>query len=103
MKQKKLIRLNFNTAVFTRDHNKCVICGAPAVDAHHIIDRALWEDGGYHLDNGVSLCPDDHIKAESGELTPKDLREAAGIKHVLLPDTLDPEFSYNKWGEKSYI
>lgn len=51
-----LTREDFKKIVFERDKHKCVVCGQPAVDAHHIIDRALWTDGGYYLDNGVSLC-----------------------------------------------
>jgi hypothetical protein len=103
MKSKKQIRIKFKNDVFHRDNGLCVICCDNAIDAHHILDRSLWPDGGYHVDNGVSLCADDHIKAEAGEWTPKDLRKAARITKILLPPQFDPEFSYNKWGEKSYI
>jgi hypothetical protein len=85
---------------FNRDHHKCVHCGDPAVDAHHLIDRALWEDGGYYLDNLVSLCSDCHWKAETTEFPPHQLREEAGIKRTILPPHLPSAFEeqYDKWG-----
>ena len=43
-----LTRDQFREGVFKRDNHKCVICRAPAVDAHHIIERRLWTDGGYY-------------------------------------------------------
>ncbi len=43
-----LTRAAFRAAVFARDGGRCVICGAVAVDPHHILDRALWPDGGYY-------------------------------------------------------
>ena len=38
-----------------------MVCKKPAVDAHHLLERRLWPDGGYHLDNGVSLCAEHHL------------------------------------------
>jgi 5-methylcytosine-specific restriction endonuclease McrA len=64
MKTKKQIREHFRAVVFTRDNFKCVFCGKPAVDAHHITDRNELKYGGYVLQNGISLCEDDHKKAE---------------------------------------
>lgn len=63
-KKKKAIRKKFREIVFARDKNTCRVCGDPAVDAHHIIDRNEMPDGGYILDNGISLCSNCHIKAE---------------------------------------
>ena len=41
-------RLRFQrNAVFKRDANLCVICHAAASDAHHIMERRLFDDGGY--------------------------------------------------------
>lgn len=93
-------REDFREAVFARDNYRCVACGAPAVDAHHLMERRLWEDGGYHLDNGVSLCADCHIAAEGSSMLPCDLRRDAGITTVLLPPHLerDAEYEYDKWG-----
>lgn len=57
-------RDEFREKVFSRDNSLCVICGKPAKDAHHIIERRLFTDGGYYLDNGASLCETHHILAE---------------------------------------
>lgn len=61
---KKELRKNFNHEVFTRDNYKCRMCGKPAVDAHHIIDRHEIPNGGYVKENGISLCGDCHELAE---------------------------------------
>lgn len=55
----------FRKAVFDRDGHKCRMCGAAGeLDAHHITDRHDLPNGGYVAENGISLCPDCHIKAE---------------------------------------
>jgi hypothetical protein len=64
MSDKKKIRDAFRNNVFRRDRHKCVMCGKPAVDAHHITDRNDMPWGGYVIENGISLCSDCHIKAE---------------------------------------
>lgn len=62
---KKEIRAKFRASVFTRDKNQCVMCGAKGeLDAHHITDRNEMPNGGYILENGISLCPKCHLKAE---------------------------------------
>lgn len=108
-----LSREDFKRLVFERDDQRCVMCGEPAVDAHHIIDRSLWEDGGYYLNNGVALCAEHHLMAETTELTGEDLRAAADeplsgqdIRWDLVCDAKYPphlglnEFvkDYDKWG-----
>ena len=73
MKNKKLTRHNFRTAVFSRDHNKCVFCGKTEdLDAHHITDRSELENGGYCAENGISLCPDCHKMAELYHISNKN-------------------------------
>lgn len=64
MKRKQQIRKNFREACFERDNHKCKICGDIAVDAHHIFDRNLLPNGGYVKENGISVCPPCHLKAE---------------------------------------
>lgn len=93
-----LTRNKFRNAVFERDDYKCVVCGNMAQDAHHLMERRLWRDGGYYVDNGVSLCPAHHVQAEQTTLTVEELREAAGITNVVLPDHLYRESRYDKWG-----
>lgn len=94
-----LTRDTFRESVFKRDRHCCVICGSAAKDAHHIIDRSLFDDGGYYLSNGASLCEPCHIKAETNVITCEEIRKAANITEIVLPDGWDPEFTYNKWGE----
>jgi hypothetical protein len=101
MKANKLLTRNeFRDAVFARDGQRCVVCGSPAVDAHHIIERKLWPDGGYYLDNGASLCGDCHLKAESTEVSCEELRLRCSIPRVHLPDHLSSGDSYDKWGNQ---
>ena len=70
MSQKKLIRQRFREAVFSRDDHRCRTCGWAVftdevdLDAHHITDRNDMPNGGYVKENGISLCPACHEKAE---------------------------------------
>ena len=65
MKKKQRVRENFRNAVFSRDNNKCKVCGSGGrLDAHHITDRNEMPNGGYVKENGISLCDECHIKAE---------------------------------------
>src|SRR5271156_5184172 len=74
MSDKKEIRKNFRTVCLNRDKDTCCMCGHKALnreqaleifDIHHIIDRSLMSNGGYVLENGITLCKDPcHIKAE---------------------------------------
>ncbi len=98
---KKQLRDDFRKAVFQRDNNKCVMCGRSAgkLDAHHITDRHEMPNGGYVLENGITLCADDsyggidncHWKAERFHATgyshlgysPKDLYNKIGSSQEL--------------------
>jgi len=93
-----LTRDKFRHGVFERDAHTCVMCDLPAEDAHHIIERRLFDDSGYYIDNGVSLCEEHHIKAEQTVISCTDLREAAGIKKIILPPRLYQDTRYDKWG-----
>lgn len=48
-KPKLLTRDVFRRSVFARDNHTCVVCGEPAHDAHYIMERRLWPDGGSYL------------------------------------------------------
>jgi RNA ligase len=96
--ERLLTRDEFRDAVFTRDGHCCVFCRRPAVDAHHIIERRLWPDGGYYLDNGVSVCGDHHIRCETTEISIDEVRRAGGITRVIVPPHLDADQIYDKWG-----
>jgi len=69
--EKKLIRQRFRDTVFDRDGHRCKGCGwslfregEVELDAHHITDRNQMPNGGYVKENGISLCPTCHEKAE---------------------------------------
>jgi hypothetical protein len=98
MEAKLLTRDEFREGVFKRDGHKCVICGAPAKDAHHILERRLFSDGGYYLDNGSSLCEEHHIKAEETTLSCDEIRDKCGIKTIVLPEHFYSDIDYDKWG-----
>lgn len=93
-----LSRNEFREAVFARDGGKCVTCKQPGQDAHHIMERRLFPDGGYYLDNGATLCGQHHIEAEQTTLSCDAIRIAAGIKTVVLPPHLYKDQQYDKWG-----
>lgn len=93
-----LTRDAFRAAVFARDQHLCVLCGDPAVDAHHILERRLWSDGGYYVINGASVCAYHHLHCEATYISVEDVRAAAGITQVLVPDHLYPDQPYDKWG-----
>lgn len=93
-----LSRNKFRESVFQRDNCKCVVCGENAVDAHHIIGRRLFDDGGYYLDNGASLCQKHHLEAEMTVLSCEDIRELCGIENIIIPEHFYSDLNYDKWG-----
>lgn len=95
---KLLSRDAFRNGVFERDKFKCLFCNNPAKDAHHIIERRLFPDGGYYLENGASLCEDHHIQAEQTTLSCNDIREKIGITKFPIPPHLYRDQDYDKWG-----
>ena len=95
---KLLTRDEFRKQVFQRDNFKCVMCGEPAVDAHHIIERRLWPDYGYYVDNGASVCETHHRACETTEISVEQIREACKIQKAMLPPHLYDDEQYDKWG-----
>ncbi|HEV8514812.1 MAG TPA: RNA ligase family protein, partial [Cyclobacteriaceae bacterium] len=98
MEFKLLHRDDFRNQIFARDKHKCVICKVHAVDAHHIIERRLFTDGGYYLENGASLCETCHIKAEETTISCDRIREACGIIKFPIPEHFYEDLIYDKWG-----
>lgn len=87
--------------VFERDNYRCVFCGKPAVDAHHLLERHLWqadEHFGYIPANLISVCSDCHLMCEYTWITVEEGRQAAGITKVIVPSQLYEDQSYDKWG-----
>lgn len=102
-----LSREQFREAILRRDKHRCVRCGRDDVrlDAHHIMERRLFSDGGYYLNNGATLCDTNdpkiiscHMLAEQTIISCEQIREWAGIKAIILPSHLYPDHRYDKWG-----
>lgn len=94
-------REEFRKLVFNRSSGVCCVpsCKNKGVDAHHIIERKLWDDEGYYLENGACLCEEHHRLAERNIITPMDLRIWNNINKVALPQHLDKRFDWSKWGQ----
>lgn len=93
---KKQIRAAFRKVVFERDNYKCKCCKENGydgqdrrmdtkagkllmpLDAHHITNRNKFPNGGYVKENGVSLCPSCHKKAEIKLIPPSYLYKLIG-------------------------
>lgn len=95
---KSLTRDHFREGVFTRDNNKCVFCPQPAIDAHHILERRLFSDGGYYLNNGASVCGQHHMECEMTTISVRDVRFACKIEKPVLPEHFYDDVEYDKWG-----
>ena len=111
-----LTRDEFKRKVFAKTKGKCCVpeCDCDAVDAHHIMDRKLWADGGYYLSNGAALCSKHHLDAEQSRISPAQCLEYMDIDRDLtrIPDSLKDEYKniseyhdaissglLDKWGE----
>ncbi len=77
MNSKKDIRIKFKAAVFKRDKNTCRVCDTKYttevdenLDAHHITDRNEIINGGFVIENGISVCKKDcHFRVEKFHIT----------------------------------
>lgn len=94
-------RKKFRETVFDRDDNQCVVpwCEQDADDAHHIVERSLWSDGGYIPNNGVSVCNHHHQYAETNDIPPQAFWLWLGIEDPPLPDSVDT-WQIDKWGDE---
>lgn len=93
-----LDRAEFKRQVSLRSRGLCVLCRAPGDAAHHILDRALFADGGYRLGNGAFVCAPCHWDCETTKVSVEDVRAAAGIVEAVLPPGFDSSLRYDKWG-----
>ena len=100
MKQvKKLLsREDFREQVLARFSGRCAFCDAVAVDAHHIMERRLFPDGGYYLHNGAPVCHRHHIECEQTLISVEQVRERCGYDTIVLPEHLYADQRYDKWG-----
>lgn len=97
-KHKLLSRTAFSENVMKRDTYKCVFCNNTATSAHHIIERKLFNDGGYYLDNGASVCDEHHWDCEKTDISVEDVRKACKITNIVIPTHFYMDKSYDKWG-----
>lgn len=93
-----LSREGFKAAVFARAGGRCVFCGEPAVDAHHVLERKLYPCGGYYLGNGAAVCVAHHWECETTHISVEATWAAAKIVEPVLPPGLAPGQSVDKWG-----
>lgn len=96
MDNKLLTREEFKQQVFARTGGKCCVpgCNCDAVDAHHIMDRKLFDDNGYYLWNGAALCAKHHLDAENSIILPGECLDYMGIDPMecYVPDKLKDEY-----------
>lgn len=62
------------------------------------MERRLFPDEGYYLDNGATLCGPCHWKAEQTTLTVKEILAHLGLGRPILPPHLYGDQDYDKWG-----
>ena len=72
----------------------------PGIDAHHILERRLFPDGGYRISNGATVCDQCHLAAEATLISCDDLRWNAGITEIVLPLHFFADGIYDKWGNQ---
>ena len=73
--------------VLERDNHKCVVCGKPATQVHHIHLRSKRKDLLYEINNLVSLC-DKHHRHQSTEGLEKVNSRIARAKNMTLEELL---------------
>jgi hypothetical protein len=98
--ERLLTRGEFKRQVFLRSRGKCVFCSRDAVDAHHILERKLFVDGGYYASNGAAVCEAHHWQCETTQLSVETVRAHAGINQSTLPAGLLTDVPYDKWGNR---
>lgn len=103
-----LTRDQFRERALTRSGGRCVLCGKPATEVHHVIERRLFsdpgEEGGYFDANASAVCGDCHRRCEMTLVSPEQIRAAAGITKVIIPaslydDGVEAGFLMTKWGD----
>ena len=88
-----LTRQEFKVYALNLYASKCCIpgCTEDMADAHHIMDRKVFSNGGYYPSNCAPVCSRHHMQCENGEIRPDQLIDWLKIPHEALvkPDKLD--------------
>lgn len=94
-------RNDFRRIVNEQQDGICIIpwCDESIQDAHHIIERELWDDGGYIPDNGAGVCGLHHKFAEENHIPPQAFWKWRTIDDPPLPDGISTT-NVNKWGDE---
>jgi hypothetical protein len=95
---KLLTREQFKELSLKRDKHACVFCSNKQAVVHHLIDRKLFSNGGYYLDNGASVCDEHHWACEKTDISVEEVRKSCGITNVILPEGFNNSKIYDKWG-----
>lgn len=113
-------RKEFRETCVSRDGGECIVpaCNKEVTasaegpgDAHHIIERKLWEDGGYIPENGASVCNEHHRFAEDNIIPPQAFWRWLELEEIPVPNPSgatiwslinksDDVTSINKWGDE---
>lgn len=96
---KLLSREEFRARCIERDGGKCLIpwCNNDVDEVHHNIERRLWDDEGYYMANGASVCNPHHRDAEKNHIPPQ------AFWYWIQDGPLTPpglQSNINKWGEE---
>lgn len=98
-----LSREAFQEQCLARDDHECIVpyCGAEVDgeehgDVHHIVERSLWDDGGYYMRNGASVCSAHHMEAEANAIPPQQFWYWLDVQ-PLTPYGMN--WNVDKWGE----
>lgn len=106
-------RESFRRQCVERDGGECLVPSCEATvtaepseagEVHHIIERKLWQDGGYIPENGACVCNKHHRYAEENVIPPQAFWRWIGVENPPLPE--DPvgreavmDSDVDKWGK----
>jgi len=105
-----MTRQDFREECVARDYGQCLVPGCTKpVDAdpegpgevHHIIERKLWDDGGYIPDNGACVCNPHHRLAEENIIPPHAFWRWAEVEDPPIPEDNEKamDMDVDKWGK----
>lgn len=104
-----MTRKDFRERCVARDGGQCLVptCEQEVTtdpdgpgEVHHIMERKLWDDGGYFPANGASVCNEHHRLAEDNVIPPQAFWRWAEVENPVVPvENEDGYIDVDKWGE----